>query len=54
VFADTSQIAIARDLAPWVVTLSERYADEQAIRVAPRYDLGLLHPEAVIVLTATP
>jgi hypothetical protein len=37
-----------------VTLLSERYAeyDEQAIRVVTRYDLGLLHPEGVIVLTA--
>ena len=57
VLADTSQIAVARDLAPSVSLLAERYAeyDEQAIRVVPRYDLGLLHPEGVIVLTdATP
>jgi HK97 family phage major capsid protein len=56
VLADTSQIAVARDLAPSVMLLAERYAeyDEQAIRVVTRYDLGLLHPEAVIVLTATP
>jgi hypothetical protein len=33
--------------------LSERYADydQIGIRVVTRYDLGLLHPEAVIVLT---
>ena len=57
VLADTSQIAVARDLAPSVTLLAERYAeyDEQAIRVVTRYDLGLLHPEGVIVLTdATP
>ena len=54
ILADTSQIAVARDLAPSVMLLSERYAeyDEQAIRVVTRYDLGLLHPEGVIVLTA--
>jgi HK97 family phage major capsid protein len=53
VLADTSQIAVARDLAPSVALLSERFAeyDEQAIRVVTRYDLGLLHPEGVIVLT---
>lgn len=53
VLADTSQIAVARDLAPSVTLLSERYADydEQAIRVVTRYDLGLLHPEGVIVLS---
>lgn len=56
VLADTTQVAIARDLAPSVMLLAERYAeyDEQAIRVVTRYDLGLLHPEGVIVLTATP
>lgn len=53
VLADTSQIAIARDLAPSVTILSERYADydQIGIRVVTRYDLGLLHPEAIIVLT---
>jgi len=53
ILCDTSMIAIARDLAPSVTLLSERYAefDEQAIRVVTRYDLGLLHPEGVIVLT---
>ena len=54
VLADTSQIAIARDVAPKVTILTELYAktDEIGIRVVTRYDLGLLHPEAVIVLTA--
>lgn len=54
VLADTTQIAVARDLAPSVKLLDQRYAeyDEQAIRVVTRYDLGLLHPEAVVVLTA--
>ncbi|MBS1691930.1 MAG: phage major capsid protein [Actinobacteria bacterium] len=54
ILADTSQIAIARDLAPSVTILSERYADydQIGIRVVTRYDLGLLHPQAVIVLTA--
>jgi len=54
ILLDTSMVAVARDLAPSVTLLSERYAeyDEQAIRVVTRYDLGLLHPEGVIVLTA--
>jgi HK97 family phage major capsid protein len=54
ILADTSQIAVARDLAPSVMLLAERYAeyDEQAIRVVTRYDLGLLHPEGIIVLRA--
>ena len=53
VLADTSQIAIARDLAPSVTVLTERYAefDQVGLRVVTRYDLGLLHPEGVIVLT---
>ncbi|MFC5999344.1 phage major capsid protein [Quadrisphaera sp. GCM10027208] len=54
VLANMSEVAIARDLAPSVTVLSERYAeyDEQAIRVVTRWDLGLLRPEGVIVLTA--
>ena len=50
-----SQVAVARDEAPSVTILSERYADydQIGIRVVTRYDLGLLHPEAVIVLTAS-
>ena len=55
VLADTTQIAVARDLAPSVKLLDQRYAesDEQAIRVVTRYDIGLLHPEAVVALTDT-
>lgn len=54
ILADMSQVAVVRDLAPSVTVLSERYAefDQQAIRVVTRYDLGLLHPEGVCVLTA--
>lgn len=54
VLADMAQVAIVRDIDPSVTVLSERYAeyDQQAIRVVTRYDLGLMHPEAVIVLTA--
>ena len=53
VLADTSNIAVARDVAPSITVLSERYAEWDQIgpRVTTRYDLGLLHPEAVIVLT---
>lgn len=57
VLADMSQVAIARDIAPSVTVLTERYAeyDQVGLRVVTRYDLGLLHPEGVIVLTvATP
>ncbi|WP_044080339.1 phage major capsid protein [Mycobacterium canetti] len=54
ILADVSQVAVARDMAPSVTILSERYADydQIGIRVVTRYDLGLLHSEAVIVLTA--
>lgn len=54
VLANTGEIAVVRDLAPSVTILSERYAefDQQAIRVVTRYDLGLLRPEGVIILTA--
>lgn len=54
ILADISQVAVARDSAPSVTILSERYADydQIGIRVVTRYDLGLLHSEAVIVLTA--
>ncbi|KUI27755.1 phage major capsid protein [Mycobacterium sp. GA-2829] len=52
VLADMSQVAIARDIAPSVTVLTERYAefDQVGLRVVTRYDLGLLHPEGVIVL----
>lgn len=52
VLADFSKIAVARDLAPSVKILSERYADfdQQAIRVVARYDAAPLNPEAVVVL----
>ncbi|ORA69352.1 capsid protein [Mycolicibacterium elephantis] len=52
ILADMSQVAIARDVAPSVKVLTERYAEYGMIglRVQCRYDLGLLHPEGVIVL----
>jgi HK97 family phage major capsid protein len=52
VLADFSQIAVARDLAPSVRILSERYADfdQQAIRVVARYDMAPLNPEGIVVL----
>lgn len=54
ILADMSEVAVVRDLAPTVTLLPERYAeyDQTAIRVVTRYDLGLLHPEGVVVLTA--
>ncbi|CAG7845777.1 hypothetical protein USB125703_02052 [Pseudoclavibacter triregionum] len=50
---DFSQIAVARDMAPSVKVLTERYADfdQQAIRVVARYDAAPLNPEAVVTLT---
>ena len=47
---DFSQVAVARDLAPSVKILTERYADfdQQAIRVVARYDAAPLNPEAVV------
>jgi HK97 family phage major capsid protein len=52
VLADFSKIAVARDLAPSVKILSERYADfdQQAIRVVARYDAAPLDPSAVVLL----
>lgn len=49
---DFSQIVVARDLAPSVTILKERFADydEQAIRVVSRYDVGTLNAEAVVTL----
>ena len=56
---DMQQIAVARDLAPSVKVLTERYADydQQAIRVVARYDAAPLNPEAIVSIsgiTATP
>nr|WP_279588592.1 phage major capsid protein [Brooklawnia cerclae] len=50
---DFSQIAVARDLAPSVKVLTERYADfdQQAIRVVARYDAAPLNPEAIVTIT---
>lgn len=50
---DFSQIAVARDLAPSVKILTERYADydQQAIRVVARYDAAPMNPEAVVAIT---
>lgn len=53
ILADTSQIAVVRDVNPSITVLSERYAeyDQIGLRVVCRYDLGLLHPEGVVVLS---
>ncbi len=50
---DFSQIAVARDLAPSVKVLAERYAeyDQQAIRVVARYDAAPLNAAAIVTLT---
>lgn len=50
VLADWSQIAVARDMAPSVKVLTERYADydQQALRVVARYDAAPLNPEAIV------
>ncbi len=52
ILADFSQIAVARDLAPSVKILAERYADydQQAIRVVARYDAAPLNLDAIVVL----
>ena len=52
VLADMSQVAVARDLAPSVTVLRERFADydEQALRVVCRYDAKPLNPEAIVVM----
>lgn len=50
---DMSRVAVARDLAPTVKVLTERYADydQQAIRVVARYDAAPLDPAAVLTLS---
>lgn len=57
--ADMSQVAVARDLAPSVKILTERYADydQQAIRVVARYDAKPLNPAGIVTfsgITAAP
>lgn len=51
--ADMSQVAVARDLAPSVKILTERYADydQQAIRVVARYDAKPLNPEGIVTIS---
>lgn len=50
---DMSQIAVARDVAPSVKLLTERYADydQQALRVVTRLDAAPMNPAAVIAIT---
>ena len=54
VLANMSDVAVVRDINPSVTVLSERYAefDQVGLRVVCRYDLGLLRPESVVILTA--
>lgn len=49
---DFSQVAVARDMAPTVTALPERYAeyDQVGLRVITRYDAAPMNPEAVIAL----
>lgn len=50
---DMGQVHVARDLAPSVKILAERYADydQQAIRVVTRYDMGVVDPRAAVRIT---
>jgi HK97 family phage major capsid protein len=50
---DMQSVAVARDLAPSVKLLTERYADydQQAIRVVARYDAGLADDRAMVKFT---
>lgn len=54
VLADMNLVAVARDMAPSITVDSSRYfdTDEVALRVVCRYDLALLQPKAVTILTA--
>lgn len=49
---DPATVAVARDLAPSVRILTERYADfdQQAIRVVARFDAAPLLPESIVIL----
>lgn len=51
--ADMSKVAVVRDLDPDITVLTERYAeyDQTGIRSRTRYDIGLLTPDAVTLLT---
>lgn len=54
VLVDMSKVVVVRDLAPAVDILTERYAeyDQTGIRVRARYDVGVLHPAAVLVMSS--
>jgi len=54
VLVDMNFVAVARDMSPSITVDSSRYfdTDEVALRVVCRYDLALLQPKAVTILTA--
>lgn len=54
IMANMRAIAVVRDIDPTVTILNERYAeyDQVGIRVACRYDLGVIRPEGVRILKA--
>lgn len=49
---DMTKVVVVRDLAPSIDILTERYAeyDQTGIRVRARYDIGVLHPSAVLTM----
>ncbi|MGI8937257.1 MAG: phage major capsid protein [Iamia sp.] len=51
---DFGQVGIARDIAPTVQVLTELFAatGHVGIKVTSRWDLGLLHPQGVVKITA--
>lgn len=51
---DMSEVAVGRDLAPSVKLLDQTYGnfDQMALRVTARYDIGLLHADGVVKMTA--
>ncbi len=56
ILADMNLVAVARDMAPSITVDSSVYftSDEVALRVVCRYDLALLQPKAVTVLSVAP
>lgn len=51
--ADMNKVAVVRDLSPDITVLTERYADydQTGIRSRTRYDIGLLTPDALTILS---
>lgn len=54
ILADMKDVAVVRDIDPTVTVDTSRYLefDQTAIRVATRYDLGVLRKEAVTIIKA--